>query len=498
MRRARRGEGVEARWTRGEFLLRTAGGGAGLFLLGRVGYRGGLLDAAEAFAADPGGVQRFVSRPDLRPIAVSVVRAVGRTAPGFLFIAPSSGPGDRGVMILDNAGELVWWRSTKPLTAMNFRAALWKGRPVLTWWEGKSHHGTGVGECVIVDQQYREVARFRAGHHRPADLHEFLITPRGTALVTSTEIRMRDLTRLGGKARWPVQGSVIQELDIPGARVRFEWRSLDHIALDESHQVIGPRFDYFHANSIAPMADGSLLVSARNTWALYKVERPSGRVVWRLGGKRNDFYLGRGTHFYWQHDARSHDGDRLLSVFDDGAAPPEEKQSRGLLLAVDEQRRNVRLERAFTHRPPLLAKYTGSVQRFRNGDVLVGWGSAPYFTEFADDGTVRLDMQLAPGGETYRALRFPWSGQPKTQPTLVAAQGAGGPLLYASWNGATQVSDWQLLTGSNPSTLQPTAKVPRSGFETEIPAGITSGYAAVAALDASGRALGRSPTVQVA
>jgi Arylsulfotransferase (ASST) len=397
-------------------------------------------------------------------------------------------------MILDNAGDLVWWHSTKPRTALNLRAALWKGRPVLTWWEGKSNQGLGEGECVIADEHYDEIARFRAGH-RPVDLHEFVITPRGTALVTSTEIRRHDLTRLGGRVRGRVIDSLIEELEIPSGRVLFEWRSLDHVAPDETHATLGPRFDYFHANSIAPMADGSLLVSARNTWALYKVARPSGRVIWRLGGKRSDFHMGHGTHFYWQHDARSHDRDRLITVFDDGAAPPEEKQSRGLFLAVDERRRRVTLERAYTHQPPLLAKFTGSTQLLHDRNVLVGWGSEPYFTEFGHDGTIRLDMQFAPGGESYRALRFPWSGQPKTTPTLVAVPNAGSPLLYVSWNGATEVASWQLLTGSTPAALQATATVPRTGFETQLSPGLTSGYAAVTALDASDRPLGQSATV---
>jgi hypothetical protein len=454
---------------------------------------GKLLRAADAVAADSLGVQHFVSRPDLHPMAVEVVEQAERAAPGYLFLTPFGGPGAKGVLILDNAGEVVWWRSTKPKTAMNLRAALWKGRRVLTWWEGKSQNGMGKGECVIVDQHYREIARFHAGH-RPADLHEFVITPRGTALVTSGELRRRDLTRLGGRARHPVIGSVIQELELPSGRTRFEWRSLDHVALDETHVSVGPRFDYFHANSIGMMADGDLLVSARNTWALYKVAQPGGRVVWRMGGKRSDFHMGHGTHFYWQHDARSH-GPHLLSVFDDGAAPRREKQSRGLLLAVDHRRRRVTLERAYTHRPSLLAGYTGSMQLLHNRNALVGWGSEPYLTEFAHDGTVRLDMRL--GGESYRALRFPWSGRPKTRPALVARPTAGSPLLYVSWNGATEVTAWQLLAGPDPNALQPTATVPRTGFETQLSPGLTSGYAAVRALDASGHPLGQSATVKL-
>jgi Arylsulfotransferase (ASST) len=460
----------------------------------------GLARSADVLAAQSHSVLQFVSRPDLHAMAVQVVHQAQGTAPGYLFIAPFAGPGGRGVMILDDAGELVWWKPVqkKGNNAMNFRAGLWKGRPVLTWWEGKSNAGLGFGDCVIVDQHYHQIARFQAGH-RPVDLHEFVITPRGTALVTRSVVEKQDLSRYGGPVRGQVLGSIVEELAIPSGRVLFQWRSLDHIGLDEAHQSIrNGVFPYFHANSVAPMADGSLLVSARNTWALYKVARPSGRVLWRLNGKKSDFHMGHGTHFYFQHDARSHAGDRLITLFDDGGGPPnKEKQSRGLLLAVDEQRRRVTLERAYTHRPPLLAQYTGSVQLLHNHNVLVGWGAMPYLTEYAHDGTVLLDIQYPKYGASYRALRFPWSGQPKTKPTLVAVPNAGNPLLYVSWNGATEVASWQLLTGTSPTALQPTATVPRTGFETQLAPGISSGYAAVIALDASNKPLGQSAAVQL-
>ena len=463
--------------------------------MGRLGD--GLLGAAPAAAASARGVQRFQSRPDLHPIAVRVVRAARDTAPGLLFIAPSSGPGDRGVMILDDAGHVVWFHSTGRRTAMNFRAALYKGQPVLTWWEGKSVKGLGVGECVIFDRRYRQIARFRAGHGRPADLHEFVITPRGTALVTAQETRRRDLRPLGDRPDRPVIGSVIQELEIPSARVVFDWRSLDHVALAESHQRIGPRFDYFHANSIGLTSDGNLLVCARNTWAAYKIDRHTGRIIWRLGGKKSNFHMGKGTFFAWQHDARSHEGDRLISIFDNGASPAVERQSRGLLIALDHRRRRATLRRAFTHRPPVLAHYTGNLQVLDNDNVLVGWGSGPYFTEFGPDGSVRLDAKLARGGQTYRALRFPWSGRPKTRPKLVLAKGIGRLTLYASWNGATDVARWQILTGGSRSSLSPEATVPKTGFETRLTPFATRGYAAAVALDRAGRPLGRSAAVKL-
>jgi hypothetical protein len=167
------------------------------------------------------------------------------------------------------------------------------------------------------------------------------------------------------------------------------------------------------------------------------------------------------------------------------------------VIALDHRRRRATLKRAYTHEPPLLAPYTGSMQMLRNHNVLVGWGGAPYFTEFAADGSVRLDARLAAGAQTYRALRFPWSGHPTTPPMLVAVGSGGSVALYASWNGATDIASWQLLTGSGPSTLTPDATTPKTGFETRLSAVATKGYAVAVALDWAGFPLGRSAPVRL-
>jgi hypothetical protein len=132
-------------------------------------------------------VQRFVSRPDLKPPAVTVLRNMPSAAPGSLFVAPSSGQGQRGAMILDGAGELVWFHPVAGKAVTDFKVQSYRGRPVLTWWEGKVVDGVGRGEWVVLDDAYREVVRFSAARGLDADLHEFVITPENTALVTSTE-----------------------------------------------------------------------------------------------------------------------------------------------------------------------------------------------------------------------------------------------------------------------------------------------------------------------
>ncbi len=480
--------------TRADFLRRAAGGGAGLFLLGGAGAAARAASGAESAAVrSTGNVQWFVSRPDLRPPVVTVVHAARRTSPGYVFIAPSSGPGQRGTMILDNDGELIWFKPTVPQTAMNFRPMLYRGKPVLVWWEGKSNKGLGAGECVIVDGRYREIARFSSGQRKHDDLHELLITPDNTALVSYNETITGDLTAVGGTSNAPLVGGVVHELAIPSGRVLHEWKSLDHVDITESYQGIGPKYDYFHINSIDIDADGDLLVSARNTWTLYKVDRESGEIKWRLGGKKSDFTMGPGTNFEWQHDARHHGNGSRISLFDNAAAPAKEKQTRILLIGLDFKRMHARLVQQWIHpNQRLLTKFMGNAQFLPNGDVFVGWGAEPYMTEFGPDGKLRFDAKLPKGGQNYRAFRSPWTGEPKEPPALVAK----GKRLYVSWNGSTALDSWRIEWGTS-RNLRSSLVQPKKGFETVIQPPAAARYAAAVALDGAGKHLGRSKTVKL-
>jgi len=357
-----------------------------------------------------------------------------------------------------------------------------RGEPVLTWWEGHSAKGYGHGRLAIVDRSYRRIATVRAANGLRADEHEFQLTPRGTALI----LAYRHVGKL-------LEG-VIQELDVATGRLRFEWHSLDHVAPSEAYFRPAPGSpldpgDYFHVNSVAEDADGNLLVSARNTCAIYKVDRETGKILWRLGGKRSDFRMGPGTRFWWQHDARRR-ADATITLFDDGAAPPRAKRSRALALRVDEDAMTVTLARAQAHPRGLLATSQGNAQFFPDGHVVVGWGAEPYLSEFDGAGRLVFDARLPKDVDTYRAYRFAWAGRPRTPPAIVVRRkDLDENDVYASWNGATDVAAWVVLAGDDRGALRAIAHEPKHGFETRIR--VRRGFAryAVRALDGAGRTL---------
>ena len=436
-----------------------------------------------------GAVQRYPTRPDLVPPGVTVTTRADGRAPGFVFLGAKGGRGQDGPMIVDDLGRLVWFRAMRGRELVtDFRAQIYDGKPVLTWWQGRLSGGDGRGEGVIYSDQYRPMRRVRMGNGLHADLHEFELTPQGTALLIAYDTVSR-----------PEEGrvvqAVVQEVEIDTGLVRFEWHSIGQIATSESFRGRPSgrgQWDYIHLNSVALDRDGNFIISARQTHAVYKLSRRTGRVLWRLGGRKSDFRLGPGARFALQHDARPQP-DGTITIYDNSAAPAVRKRSRAISLALDERRKVATLRYALTHPEGLLSSTQGSAQALLGGNTFVGWGSKRYFSEYDASGRLVFDGQLAPGNDSYRAYRFPWVGRPDALPKLVATRSG----LRVSWNGATQVASWQALAGPGPKRLAPVANVPTAGFETGIPRRPSARYVAVQALDAAGVVLGTSRTLRV-
>ena len=193
----------------------------------------------------------------------------------------------------------------------------------------------------------------------------------------------------------------------------------------------------------------------------------------------------------FQHDARRNP-DGTITIFDNRNVTRAE-QSRGIAVEVDEDKMIASLVREYTHPDKLLSDTQGNAQVLPNGNVLVGWGSAPYFSEFDSHGKLLFNAAFPTEGETYRAFRFPWKGQPDDEPAVAAAPEADDEVkIYASWNGATEVTTWQVLAGGAPDRLEPLASAPHQGFETVITVRTTEPYVGLQAMNASGEVLGTS------
>ena len=439
-------------------------------------------------ATQPDKLQHFVSEPALLAPQVSVNRH-GAAGSGSIFLTPLPSPvvhpesdnaitispvGPGGPMIIDGRGRLVWFKQLEPPdVAANLRVQRYLGRRVLTWWQGPvTAAAYGLGAAVIADSSYRTLKTVRAGNGYAMDIHEFTLTG-GDALFTIYKPVVHNGTAL--------LDAIVQQVDVRTGLVVWEWHSLGHIPLSKSYATAANSafFDAFHINSIQALPKDRVLISARDTSAIYAIRRAGGRVLWTLGGKAGDFRLGPGARFWFQHDAQLH-GNRV-SMFDDQAGPPQKApSSRALVLKLDLRRRRATVARSLQRAQDTSAQSEGSNQLLSNGDRFAGFGAQPWFTQFSPKGRVVFDARLPLDDGSYRAYRFGWRGTPVTRPVAVVQDGA----VYASWNGATDVARWQVLAGG-----RPIASGARTGFETRVAlsAGATAG--AVRALDAKGRVL---------
>ena len=450
--------------------------------------------------AHPSQKFHFHSAPNLQPPAPVVTAHSASTAGGDIFTAPYSGDGQAGPMIFDELGNLVWFYPVPSGdAAADLKIQQLGDKQVLTWWQGYiPPAGFGEGEEIIGDSSYHQIGRVHAGNGYKVDLHEFRITPQGTAIFTAFKPLRCDLSSLGGPRGGAVTDSLMQELDLRTGLVRKEWHSLDHAPLSDSYSnavttSTNLPFDYFHLNSIQPLANGRTLISARNTWALYELNTQTGQILLTIGGKHSNVKQSGGTHTAYQHDAEALP-DGSISIFDNGGVPMVHPQSRALIETV---KAGAATEiTAYEHPSPLKSGSQGNIQNLANGDVFIGWGAEPYFSEFTGSGTLLYDAHFHGNYQAYRAYRFAWTGSPGGQPTTAASAAGGRLTVYVSWNGDTRTASWRLLAGASSSQLAPVASAARAGFETELKAPKPAAYVAVQALDGNGAVIGTSKTIR--
>lgn len=288
--------------------------------------------------------------------------------------------------------------------------------------------------------------------------------PDGTATFTAYDIRDVDLSTLG-KTVGPIWDCLIQEIDVESGNSTFQWRASDHVAVDEGFRPIGGEgdpngvaFDWFHINSIERDPKGNYLISSRYTFSLFYIDKDTGKVLWRLGGKKNDFKDlsdGKATDFKFQHHARWSNNYTEVTIFDNNSDNSWDSKPRGVRVRLDQVAMTAELVVEYRNEEPIPSQSQGSFQDLPNGNVLLGYGYSGAYTEFANDGTVLCDTHIGPQSnygsgdvQSYRVLKFDWHGYPNTKPATALKQDEAGVWrLWVSWNGATEVTTW-VLQGS--------------------------------------------------
>ncbi len=361
------------------------------------------------------------------PPPVTILTSTPFVGAGDFFISPY---GDQstyanGPEILSPNGNVVWFHAVpQGEEASDFRLQRYEGQPVLTWWQGTGLGGLASGTDYIYNEHFQQIATVNAGNGLSADGHEFSITPWNTALILSYTTATADLTSIGGPADQTVIDGVVQEIDIATGKVLFQWNSEDHVPFSQSEQPLpssaSTPWDWFHINAVKLDTDGNLLIDARDTWTTYEVSPATGNIIWQLGGKASSFKLqaapgqsldDAGEIFAWQHDPEPL-GDGTYTFFDnESAGTPEFPVSRAVTVRLNEFDHTATLVKSVDQPEGLIAASQGNAQTTGEGNLVVGWGALPYFSEFSPSGNLLFNAQFPVGVNTYRAYLEPF-GQP--------------------------------------------------------------------------------------
>lgn len=442
-----------------------------------------LLTAADADAYNAGQYgtlpnQTFHSSDLIAPRFMVNKWDTNSTSTGsHIFLSPHVSGHGQAPMILSAEDLSLVYADPSWNGGADTRMQMYNGDPYLTFWSGTVIQGGGYGGGVLVDTSYQKLANLTTqGFTTLADGHEFQLTHDGGALLVNSHTATGDCTEVGGSANCTLKQFAFQEIDIATGKPRFTWRAEDHFTLTESFKT--PNFtgsaewDWFHMNSLEKTMSGDYLVSGRYLSMVALINGTSGDKIWQVGGKNSDFKdvnSSSSATFAFQHDARFAGGPRSGSVdnasdditlFDNHVLDVDRQPtpgcagncSRGLRIRLDHTEKTVSVVHEFYHPASVQTWAQGSYQTLPNDNVMVGWGTVPAITEFTPAGEAVFEVQSAPwssaatgGSLLYRVYKLDWKATPLAKPDAVVVDGT----VYVSWNGATEVASWAVVSLSD-------------------------------------------------
>src|SRR5665213_583099 len=172
--------------------------------------------------------------------------------------------------------------------------------------DGEMTYFGGRNKYYGLDTSFHIVDSFGCANGYTPDVHELIVQKDGGYTILGDMLTTADLSSVGGSSHAEVQGNVIQTFDA-GGNLTFEWRGIDYYSVTDA---LGVNFrssivDFEHANSIDIDSEGNYLLSNRHLSEVTKINGRTGAIIWRFGGRHNEFTsLNDTIGFSYQHSAR--------------------------------------------------------------------------------------------------------------------------------------------------------------------------------------------------
>ncbi|MCD4732039.1 MAG: aryl-sulfate sulfotransferase [Bacteroidales bacterium] len=324
-------------------------------------------------------------------------------SPGYIFIAPYSyETSSLFNIILDNNGTPVYYKKT------GNGSADFKVQPSgdITYYDIQS------GKYYRMNSLYEIVDTISVSNGYYSDMHELRMLENGHSLLMGIDPQLVNMDTVvpGGYPQAVVVGLVVQELDA-SKEVVFQWRSWDHFQITDASDYVNLNdslIDYVHGNSIEIVSDTNLLLSCRNMNEITNINRSTGEIIWRLGGKNNMFDMINLTDtFCMQHSIRLMPDSINLSLFDNGNCHSPEPYSSAIEYHVNETTMTVEMVNQIRNEPDIFGEFMGHAQRLQNGNTIIGWGyGVPSVSEYNSEGDKLLEISFPYAN--YRAFKFDW------------------------------------------------------------------------------------------
>ena len=318
-------------------------------------------------------------------------------SPGYIFSAPSS-----FIMITDNKGVPVFYRN---VGGSIYDFDLQPGG-ILTYFQYPT-------TCIGLDSSFDIVRKYEAGMGYGVDVHDLIVLPNGHYFIFGKKAINVDMSKIvtGGDPNAQIYDMALQEFDSNGNQV-FQWSALDHYKItdaDSNISLTDHTIDFVHLNSIYIDSDSNIIISARNLDEITKINHITGDIMWRFGGKNNQFtFINDNIGFSRQHDVRKiSNGD--ITIFDNGVYETPQRSSF-VEYKLDIQNKTAQLVRRYTHSNEVYGETMGNVEELPNGNMFIGWGQSdhPAATEINPQDSIVYEINFSPIYQLYRTFRYNW------------------------------------------------------------------------------------------